>query len=75
VNSLVIELCRALAIYLAKDKMQGFSQGALIDYLCISTPFVLDLSDFSESEREQIVSLLVDLTDAEIQIQDAAKYL
>ena len=60
------ELRRALAIYLAKGEMCGFSQGELIDYLGISSPSVLELSGFSDAEQEQAMFLLGELTDAEI---------
>ena len=67
-----VELRRALVIYLTKGKMCGVSQGELIDHLGISTPTVLELLGFSDSQQEYAMFLLGELTDAEI--QDAKNY-
>ena len=68
-----VELRRALAIYLARGKICGVSQEELIDYLGISTPTVLELSGFSDSQQEYAMFLLGELTDTEI--QDAKNYV
>jgi len=68
-----IELRRALAFYLAEGLRLGFSQGALIDFLGVSSPSILELSNFSEIEQKHTMTLLGVLTD--IEIKNAAKYV
>jgi len=57
----------SLARYLGLGITQGLSQGELIDYLGVSTPSVLDVAGYSDSEQEAAMTILGVLSDVEIQ--------
>ena len=53
-----LELLRVCARYFQHGKQEGFDHGELIDYLGISSPSVLDMADFSESQATHVMTLL-----------------
>ncbi len=55
-----------LASYLSCAR-DGPSQGELIDYLCISTPSILELAGADSTAQEFVLVLLSEITDEEIQ--------
>ena len=55
-----------LASYLSCVK-NGLSQGELIDFLCISSPSILDLAGADSRLQELVLELLTEITDEEIQ--------
>jgi hypothetical protein len=57
----------SLARYLGLGITQGLSQGELIDFLGVSTPSVLDVAGYSDSEQEAAMTVLGVLSDVEIQ--------
>jgi len=53
-----LELLRVCARYFQHGEQEGFDHGELIDYLGISTPSVLDMADFTESQAAKVMALL-----------------
>ena len=53
----------SLARYLGLGIRQGLSQGELIDFLGVSTPSVLAVAGYSDSEQEAAMTVLGVLSD------------
>ena len=59
-----------IARYLALGRLTGISQGELIDYLGVSSPSVLDIAGYTDTEQDQVMTILGNLSDEEIDAQE-----
>jgi predicted XRE-type DNA-binding protein len=60
-------LRQALLTYLRLGKTGGFSQSELIDFLGVSSPSILESAGLGESRQNLLMSILGDISEAEIQ--------
>ena len=59
-----------IARYLALGRLTGISQGELIDYLGVSSPSILDIAGYTDTEQDQVMTILGNLSDEEIDAQE-----
>ena len=53
--------------FFQRGQLAGISTGALVDYLGVSTPSILDMAGYTDEAAEKVMVLIGSLSDREIE--------